>query len=278
MSIVVAWVRKVNNCEELVFASDSRLCGGQRWDQCPKMIETAGKSAVIAFAGDTGYAYPMMVQMNHALSEYSRVITRAMDISDINGHLINQANNLIRSVYDMADPSNKPDVEFLFGGYSWIEKRFRIWKYIYSDFHNKLTSNPIFKPLFGKKGTNIIRAIGDQAKKYMNKLKAYIKVKYHFENDIERFNNISLDLEPFEVLCEMLKNSSRNDTIGGAPQIIKVHQYMRSSPLGVYWPEKTDDFSNRTLFGREMFDYEDTDFWFLDPATLNINLCRKKQK
>ena len=43
MSIVVAWIRKVNNCEELVFISDSRLSGGQRWDQCPKMIETAGK-------------------------------------------------------------------------------------------------------------------------------------------------------------------------------------------------------------------------------------------
>lgn len=276
MSIVVAWIRKVNNCEELVFISDSRLCGGQRWDQCPKMIETAGKSAVLAFAGDTGYAYPMMVQMNHALMEYNRVITRAMDIADINGHLINQANSLIKSVYDTADPTAKPDVDFLFGGYSWIEKKFRIWKYIYSDYSDELTSNPISQHLF-RGGQSVITAIGDQSKKYLDKLREFVKQKYASIKDIKELKNIPLDMEPFEVLCEMLKNSSNGDTIGGAPQIIKVHQYMRSSPLGVYWPEKDDDFTNRTLFGRKMFDYEDTDFWFIDPKTLKINMCKKNK-
>ena len=30
MTIAASWVRKIHNCEELIFISDSRLCGGHR--------------------------------------------------------------------------------------------------------------------------------------------------------------------------------------------------------------------------------------------------------
>ena len=51
---------------------------------------------------------------------------------------------------------------------------------------------------------------------------------------------------------------------------------MNSCPVGVYWPNKTDDFQNRTILGRRMFDYEDTLFWFIDPDTLKTNPCIKE--
>ena len=35
MTISVAWIRKIKDCEELIFVSDSRLGGGDRWDECP---------------------------------------------------------------------------------------------------------------------------------------------------------------------------------------------------------------------------------------------------
>lgn len=58
--------------------------------------------------------------------------------------------------------------------------------------------------------------------------------------------------------------------------MIKVYQYMNSRPVGVYWPKKTDNaFSNRTLLGRKMLDYEDTEYWFIDPDTLFSNPCNK---
>ena len=56
MTIAASWVRKVHNCEELVFISDSRLCGGHRWDECPKLTTLPGNTCVLAFAGDTEYS------------------------------------------------------------------------------------------------------------------------------------------------------------------------------------------------------------------------------
>ena len=91
----------------------------------------------------------------------------------------------------------------------------------------------------------------------------------------ESGETFALDMEPFEALCRMLKKVSKSDTIGGAPQIIKAYQYMNSCPVGVYWPEKKDIFSNRTLLGRKLFDYEDTEYWFIDPETLYTNPCVK---
>jgi len=84
-----------------------------------------------------------------------------------------------------------------------------------------------------------------------------------------------LDMEPFEALCNMLRKVNKRDTIGGAPQMIKTYQYMNCRPVGVYWPEKIDDFSNRTILGRRMFDFEDTKYWFIDPVTLRTNSCHK---
>ncbi len=71
MTIAAAWVRKIHNCEELIFISDSRLCGGHRWDECPKLTTLPGDNCVLAFAGDTGYAYPMMMQIRQAMNGYS---------------------------------------------------------------------------------------------------------------------------------------------------------------------------------------------------------------
>ena len=54
MTICIAWIRKVNNCEELVFASDSRLRYGEYWDQCPKIMSFERQDCALAFAGQSG--------------------------------------------------------------------------------------------------------------------------------------------------------------------------------------------------------------------------------
>lgn len=48
---------------------------------------------------------------------------------------------------------------------------------------------------------------------------------------------------------------------------------MNSCPVGVYCPQKKNIFSNRTLLGRKLFDYEDTEYWFIDPETLYTCYC-----
>lgn len=272
MTIAAAWVRKIHNCEELVFISDSRLCGGHRWDECPKLTTLPGSNCVLAFAGDTGYAYPMMMQIKQAMSGYRRIETRAMDITDINGHVMKHINHLMSSVYDLADPDYVPDNEFIFGGYSWSEKKFKIWRYYYKK-HDKMFTKDgkLHKILKNVNGHLVV--IGDQRENFKRELRELLCEKHG--NDIAQQKDFSLDMEPFEALCRMLRKVTPSDTIGGAPQMIKAYQYMNSCPVGVYWPEKKDIFSNRTLLGRKLFDYEDTEYWFMDPKTFYTNPCTK---
>ncbi len=275
MTIAASWVRKVNNCEELIFISDSRLCGGHRWDECPKLTTLPGSNCALAFAGDTAYAYPMMMQIRQAMSGYRRIETRAMDVTDINGHVLNHANHLMSSVYDLADPAYVPDIEFIFGGYSWVEKRFRLWRYYYKKSEKTLAKDAQPHRILSNVEGQFV-AIGDQREAFKQELRALLREKYG--PDISQTSGISLDMEPFEALCRMLKRTSNADTIGGAPQMIKAYQYMNSCPVGVYWPEKTGAFSNRTILGRKMFEYEDTAFWFIDPDTLFTNPCVKPEE
>lgn len=273
MTIAASWIRKVRNCEELIFISDSRLCGGHRWDECPKLTTLPGTNCVLAFAGDTSYAYPMMMQIRQAMNGYRRIETRAMDITDINGHVLKHANHLMNSVYDLADPDYIPDNEFIFGGYSWVEKKFRIWRYHYMSGEKVLAKDGVPHRILSNVEGHFV-AIGDQREAFKKELRALLQEKYG--SKINELKNIHLDMEPFEALCRMLRRVSKSDTIGGAPQMIKAYQYMNSCPVGVYWPQKTDDFSNRTLLGRKMFDYEDTTYWFIDPDTLFTNPCIKQ--
>ena len=272
MTIAASWVRKVHNCEELIFISDSRLCGGHRWDECPKLTTLPGTNCVLSFAGDTSYAYPMMMQIRQAMNGYRRIETRAMDITDINGHVLKHANHLMNSVYDLADPDYVPDNEFIFGGYSWIEKRFRLWRYYYKPGEKTLVKDGNPHRILTNVEGHIV-AIGDQREAFKKELRALLLEKYGPR--LNEMQDIHLDKEPFEALCRMLKKVSKSDTIGGAPQMIKAYQYMNSCPVGVYWPQKIDVFSNRTLLGRKMFDYEDTAYWFIDPDTLMTNPCVK---
>ena len=75
-------------------------------------------------------------------------------------------------------------------------------------------------------------------------------------------------MEPFDAMCDLLNEEKKNkySTIGGAPQMLKVYQHMNSGALGVYWPERdeNDIFKNRTLLGRKLLGYENTDYWFWD--------------
>ena len=129
------------------------------------------------------------------MSGYRRIETRAMDITDINGHVMNHANHLMSSVYDLADPDYVPDNEFIFGGYSWIEKKFKIWRYYYKQ-HEKA---------FAKDGkphrilTNVdghLVVIGDQRENFKKELRELLREKYGSAS--ESGETFALDMEPFE--------------------------------------------------------------------------------
>src|SRR6185437_6730690 len=75
-------------------------------------------------------------------------------------------------------------------------------------------------------------------------------------------------LEPLPVLAEMLAAAGPHDSIGGPPQLIRVTQSMNTRPFCVRWKGKD------TLFGRDLFDYENIDFWKIDPFSLRVDRPR----
>ena len=268
MTLAIAWVRNLKGSKELVFASDSRLNGGVRWDQCPKMLTLPRSDCAICFAGTTHYTYPLIVQLSFAVSSYNRSQQRAMDLFELKGHIKRIFNSLQDAIYFNQSSYIKredelKDAEFIFGGYSWREKRFAFWRVKYN------TGKRAFEfeapKLIGNYG--VIAFAGDWLAEGRNRLVANL-IKKNGKKYFSDETNPGFDMEPFEALSELLHDNRKdmNCTIGGPPQVIKVYEHMNCRPVGVYW--STSDKVTRTLLGRTLLDYEDCDCWFLDP--LNI--------
>jgi hypothetical protein len=81
-----------------------------------------------------------------------------------------------------------------------------------------------------------------------------------------RPSNLKLDWEPFEVVRDMLRDPKRSETIGGAPQLVKVYQYMDAAVQGVYWPSRGTGRIH--LQGRPCLDYGRIEQFVFDPDTL----------
>lgn len=265
MTVAVGWIRKMEKTEELIIAADSRLCGGYRWDSCPKILTLPRNDVAIAFAGETGYAYPLMMQAYFASKETHQAMDRAIDIVKFNGFLLSQINAMQAEVYSKADKDDINENEFIVGGYSWMEQEFRLWRYRYSNHLHKFEKQEFeysFQNRFGK----IIFA-GDAKKLLEKELVGILHNKYGI--DYSAYDGKGFDMEPFEALVSILRKTTPEATIGGPPQLVKIYRHMNCKPLGVYWPKKELEniLKNRTLLGRKLFDTEQCDFSFIDPDT-----------
>lgn len=278
MTIAIAWTRTIAGCEELVFATDSRLSGdGRTFDACPKVLTLPRTDCAIAFAGYTGHAYPMMHQLALAIDAHAPLQRGSLELPRVRTHALKifqaMAAQIQSSTYLSSPAETNPEAEFLFGGYSWIKKRFELWRIGFSKGDRTFSADPAkwlcFSPKLNKvvirasknpvdKRLGMIALAGDQARLARRLL-------------LERLNasdpsKVELDWAPFEIVRDMLRDPTRSETIGGAPQIVKVYQYMRSAALGVYWPDGITGVPH--LQGRALLGYERTEKFVLDPDTL----------
>ena len=243
------------------------------------MILPRGDCA-IAFAGYTGHAYPMMQQLAFAIESHGPLQRGSMDISALKSHalkIFDSMIQLIKSSPHLSSPEDvKTDANFILGGYSWIKKRFELWNISYRESEQRFIAQPAEwlcysvpgkKVLHGgrpkapaKLGIGQIALAGDQSP-----LAKALLIESLSSKSNSKIPN-KLDMEPFKVVRDMLRNPQRSETIGGAPQLIKVYQYMKSAPLAIYWPKKGKGTPH--LQGRPCLGYERIDRWALDPDTL----------
>ncbi|HWE84595.1 MAG TPA: hypothetical protein VG267_06600 [Terracidiphilus sp.] len=280
MTIAIAWTRRIRDCEELVFASDSRLSrDGRIFDAAPKALTLSRNDCAIAFAGLTQDAFPMMLQFSLAVSSYGPARRRSIDLSELKTHALKIFDEMATLISSDAyvkgsPPDDVPAAQFLFGGYSWIKKEFELWKFKFDKTQKRFVSveaewaylNPQRRGLnIGKlakaerkKALGRIAFAGDQAPKARRLFSQEMVRRYRKDEAITK-----IDMEPFDILIDMLRDPEHSPTIGGAPQLIKVYQYMKAVSFPIYWPNK--ESGRFFLQGRPCVGYEHLDTKIVDP-------------
>jgi hypothetical protein len=270
MTIAAAWVRTLKKSEELVVTSDSRLNGGMKMDCGQKVHSLPRSDAFICFAGNTMWAYPLIHQVISAISTYGRSASRAQDIVELKTHVLKIFESLRSQTHDAVPGEDEPDAEFIFGGYSWKNRKFMIWHIYYQPKMKAFEAHPAKE----WKGKPWVFA-GDkyQVKEADSRFRKILEDKQARPHEVEDFK---LDWEPFEAICSMLKDAQKgNDykysSIGGAPQVLKVYEFLASSHFAVKWQNNEDDEPVSYVSGRKPLGFETPDLWVFDPVTLTTS-------
>lgn len=269
MTITAAWVRTLKDCKELVVVSDSRLNGGKKMDCGQKVHMLPRSDAFICFAGDTSWAYPLMHQVISAISTYERSSSRAQDIVELKSHVLKVFESLRQAVHTASGGEGIPSAEFLFGGYSWIRKKFMIWRIHFQKGMNSFEANPAKE---WKGNPWIFAGDTEYVEQARENLSTMLKARGRAPHQVEKFK---LDWEPFEVIRDMLrmvdgsKKTHKEASIGGAPQILKIYEHLSSKYLAVDWKINHQENGDGVyVCGRKILGYENPSLWILNPDTL----------
>jgi hypothetical protein len=250
MTIACAWLRRIGDKEELLFASDSRLRWAGAWDSCPKVFLLPRSDALMAFAGDTLWAYPIIIQTINNIAAFEPSRERRYDLLDARGHALRVINAMIArgdAIYGPDPPQETAD--FLFGGFSAREGRFRLWRFFYVPESRCFQAEAVRQRRFG-----MCRFIGDVDGPAARDL----------QGRIGNGDTVRLDMEPLEVIRDLLR-SGEHPTIGGPPQLAKAYRHMNSEAFAVRWRSTAQaGESTLSLLGRQLLDYEELGVPLLD--------------
>lgn len=259
MTVGCVWIRNRPKFPELVVATDSRLSGFGHWDACPKIFIPSRSDCILAFAGETEFAYPVILQVNAALEMHPKIRDRATHINDVAGHLERAMGHMFEKL-DPPKGSFTAKFSVLFAGYSWLTSSYRTWFYSYDaknkSFHRVNINRP--KQRMSEKNRFYIW-FGDDDVALEAKQRTRLAV-----SSAARAGQSGMDFEPLVVLRDMLREDPAWPTIGGSPQVAKSYVHMNTMPYNVRWGD------GRTLFGRPLLPYERNQYMTLDPDTLQV--------
>ena len=262
--------------EELIFCSDSRLSNGKRFDHCQKIFRFTRTDAAIGFAGDTDWAYPMIVAAVTAADLHLPSQTRALTLSKFKVHLLNILNQMQREVHNFVRGEEIPGTTFLFGGYDWWFKKFRIWRIEFSINEKKFVAHERGgSNAFGSLGK--IEFAGD--KEWMQAFREDLKKRAQekFGMGMNAPKGSRFNMEPFETIRDLVRSADAGHSIGGSLQVVKIYQFMNSADVGVFWPSVAA--GRLHVSGRPLLDYERATLKsVLDPDTLNSTWCNGNSK
>jgi hypothetical protein len=231
----------------------------------PKNNAFAEIGCVLSFAGSTFDAYPLMLHAYNAIESFNKLKTRGTDIAHMKGHLLrvfNRSREFISNLPSGQQAPDPADATFVLAGYSWREKRFRIWKLHFDANLQKYTFRPTSEWLGQEGESKLIAFVGDEEVVREAKLQLVEKLRA-----TDRLACGGLNMEPFEVLRDVIRSKSF-PSVGGAPQVVKIYEHMNVHPFGVFWPDRRSGVV--CLFGRPLMDYEKPPSGSIDPDDLTF--------
>jgi hypothetical protein len=199
---------------------------------------------VIAFAGGTYYAYPMMIQVANTILSWDKAANRRQSLEELKGHLLRVMNGMLTQITDPLIPAEHPDALFLFAGFSWKSQRFVLWTLHFDSDLGRFT----FRPATRWRGGNtpkVLALVGDEREEAKMRLTELLRAE-------DRLQGGGFDMEPLEVLLQMI-DSPLFRSISGPVQIVKVYRNLQVVPFVV------QRGGVRSLFGRRLLDYEESD-------------------
>lgn len=265
MTLCAAWIRQLNNVEELVFATDSTLTGGEKWDNGIKLFELPRKDCLLCFTGSTARAYPLILNLVSAIKFNRRLESPATGIAEILNYVSELFTTLIKTIVSEVQDEDihtlRADARFLFGGWCWQTNRFRIWKLNYS----QDVEGFIFAELTNDDNkTRFYTFMGEAKERDIEKEAKDGLYKVLFDEDKV---DSKLDMEPLKILRDVALDGNVRE-VGGSLQIAKVYRSGRSEFFGVFWPSST---GNPCFQGREYNNFTRPPVHYFNPDTLELS-------
>jgi hypothetical protein len=259
VTLLTAFVRHVGQVRELVMASDSRLSGGgQQFDQGQKIFQLPRSDALIGFAGDTSYAYPLLQQMVLSIGGFAESRDRRMPLARVQGHTLRVFRQCYEEIHGFGPGQTKPllvpDNYFLFGGFDWHSGNFHVWRLVFNEFENTFEYARAISPT----GLQFI-FVGDDVPAVKGATRRTAELLR--ENGRKR---TEIDLEPLTALQESI-TGGLTSSIGGAPQLAKSYRHLNTQLFQVIWPDRRG-VALPHIAGRAVQPPEVVDFPVFDPS------------
>ncbi|MEI6821461.1 MAG: hypothetical protein WCL51_05970 [Bacteroidota bacterium] len=263
MTLCTAWIRQVNNTEELVFATDSTLTGGEKWDNGIKLFELPRKDCLLCFAGSTFRAYPLILNLISSIKFNIYLKKPETDITEVLNYISDLFTNLIKTIVSEIKGEDihelRSGAKFLFGGWCWQSNCFRIWYLYYSSEADGFLFEELTKD---DSKTRFYTFLGDPKEEIEKEAKDRFK---NLLMEEERYDS-KLNMEPLSILRDIALEKSIRE-VGGSLQIAKVYKSGRSEFFGILWPSSV----GKPFFqGREYNDFNKPKIKFFNPDTCEL--------
>ena len=263
MTLCAAFIRQTNETEELVFATDSCLTGGEKWKHGIKLFELPRKDCLLCFAGSTIRAYPLILNLVSSIHLDKYLQSSAARVDEVLEYLSDLFTELVKNIVSEIQGEDihelRGGAKFLFGGWDWGKNRYRVWKLYYSSQVEGFIFDELNTDLSKKR---FYTFLGDPSPEIEEEaLSAYKKLVFDEDKQDD-----PIDMEPLKILRDISLNKQIRE-VDGSLQIAKIYKSNRTEFFGIYW----ESSKGKPCFqGREYNEINKPLVRYFDPDTFEL--------